>query len=91
MVAVIIPSMILEIFTVYAVWKAVTQNLSVEYAPFVDVGIWVVILAIPKTYAIYIAAKTADKAKHLNNMVEKYSSYCSDDADFRDVCAYNLC
>lgn len=62
-----------------------SKNLPVDYIATIEIGVWILVLAMPKNYAMYSAAKTADKAKHLNTLVEKMSSYCKEDAAFRDV------
>lgn len=85
MIAVIIPSMILEIFTIYLVTKTSAKGFPVEFSAFVDFGIWILVLPMPKNYAIYVAAKTAEKAKRLNCLIEKCSSFYRDEAMIRDV------
>lgn len=88
MIAIILPSMILEIFTAYAVWKISANNLPIKYFQLVDFSMWVLFLVVPKNYAIYVAAKTAEDVKRLSTLVEKFSSYCSDESVTREVCLF---
>lgn len=89
MIAVITSAIMLEVFTVFLILKIFIYEMKADRLTIAEFFIWHVLLVFPKILSICVAAKTADKARQLHVLVEKYSSHCSD-AVFQDVKEHNF-
>lgn len=79
--------MMLEVISVYVVLKVFGYDKSINFLTQCELVVWNLLLVFPKTIAICVAAGTAERAQHLNVLVEKHSNHCSD-AVFQEVNCY---
>lgn len=77
MIAVILPSVILEIVSTYILITMAKGNM-ISWLTLIDFCIWNSFLSVPKMYAIYVASKAAKNGKALNNVIGKYANVSND-------------
>lgn len=85
MIVVFIPALLLEIFTSYFIFKAITLKLPIHAAICIDFFFWNMFLVVPSIAAIYMGAVTKSQGTRLSNQIEKYSNSCEDDANLLRV------
>lgn len=85
MIAVFIPSLMLEVYTTYFIIKVFSQNLSIDLAVYIDIMLWNIVLVVPTFFAIAISNETSRASKVLKNYIEKYSNYSIDDSTLQRV------
>ena len=77
MIAVFVPALILEIFTIYFIVKVVSKNLHVSIWGLYEFVYWNMMLVAPKVCAIYISVTTISKVQQFTKYIRNYSSFCT--------------
>lgn len=79
MMAVFLPALILEVFSIYSIMKDFIYNLSLSFWIYFDFVTWNLFLVAPMIVVICIGATTIAKGKEFGNYIGKYSNFCVDD------------
>lgn len=78
MIAVFLPAMMLQVFTIYLVIKALALDLPIETWAYFDFTFWNLCLVFPSLVVIYAGATASSKGRKLSNNVGKYLNNCID-------------
>lgn len=79
MIAVFLPALMLQVFTIYFIIKMFALSLTVRTWTFIDFPYWISTLVVPTFVVIYFGSTTSDKGRKLSNNIGKYLNSCDDD------------
>lgn len=79
MIAVFITALMLEVFTVYFIIKALAMDLPIGLVVSFDFAIWNLFLSLPTIVAIYAGSTALSKAQSLCSYVGKYANFSNDE------------
>lgn len=88
MLAVLIPSVVMEIFATYFTIKIIIFKAPIRFLTIIDFVLWIVSLVVSKFLVTYVSASCAGEAKKLNVLVENCSNFCNDEITFEKVQAW---
>lgn len=78
MMVVFLPTLMMQVFTIYFVIKSLTLRLSIDFWMYFDFAVWNSSLLIPTVFAIYSGAVTMSRSQKLCNYVGKYLNFNTD-------------
>jgi hypothetical protein len=85
MIAVYIPALSTELFTIFYVIKSVTLEKSIGLWAIIDLCLWNIFLSVPSIVAIFYGENVIRSNQSLKELISKYSNTCSDDESIQKV------